>query len=143
MAGAVGGGHSSALAGRRAVEFVQSARALGVRLHPLVEARSPGDLDGVFGTISKEHAGAALLVGGTVLYANRVEMAKHALKAHLPMMCDTRPTVEAGCLVSYGASLTDLFRRAASFVDKILKGTKPADLPVEQPSLRRLSWSST
>ena len=115
-------------------EVESAARAVGVQLHPIVEARRPGDLDGVFGTITREHAGAVLSVGATVLYANRVQVAEHALKGRLPMMCDTRANVEAGCLMSYGASLTDLFHRAATYVDKLLKGVKPADLPVERPT---------
>jgi len=115
-------------------EAESGARALGVRLHPLVEARSPGDLKRLFGMITKQNVGAVLIVGGTMLYANRVQVAEHALKSRLPMMCDTKENVEAGCLMSYGASLTDLFRRAASYVDRILKGEKPADLPVEQPT---------
>ena len=115
-------------------EAESAARTLGVRLYPLVEARSPGDLNGLFGTLTKQGVGAVLIVGGTMLYANRVQVAEHALKNRLPMMCDTRENVEAGCLMSYGASLSDLFRRAASYVDRILKGAKPGDLPVEQPT---------
>jgi putative tryptophan/tyrosine transport system substrate-binding protein len=115
-------------------EAESAARALGIQLHPIVELRSPTNLDGIFSTISKGHAGAVLLVGGTVLYANRVQVAALAVKGRLPMMCDARANVEAGCLMSYGASLVDLFRRAAAIVDKILKGAKPADLPVEQPT---------
>ena len=69
-----------------------------------------------------------------MLHANRVQLADQALKSRLPMMCETREQVAAGCLISYGPSLTDLFRRAAAYVDKILKGASPADLPVEQPT---------
>jgi putative ABC transport system substrate-binding protein len=115
-------------------EAESAAQVIGVRLHPLVEARSPGDLDGVFGTITKEGARAVFIVGGGMLYANRVQLAEHALKARLPMMCHFRENVAAGCLMSYGASLTDLFRHAATFVDKILKGANPSDLPIEQPT---------
>jgi ABC-type uncharacterized transport system substrate-binding protein len=115
-------------------EAESAARELGVRLHPLVEARSPGDLNGVFGTITKEGARAVFVVGSTMLYANRVQLAEHARKGRLPMMCQVGENVAAGCLMSYGASLPHLFRRAATFVDKILKGAKPADLPVEQPT---------
>jgi putative ABC transport system substrate-binding protein len=113
---------------------MSAARVLGIRLHPRVEARSADDLNEVFGTIARKHAGAVLLVGGTVLYANRGQLTELALKARLPMMCDTRVHVEAGCLMSYAASLPDLFRRTASYVDKILKGAKPGDLPVQQPT---------
>ncbi len=113
-------------------EAESAARVLGVRVHPLVEARGPGDLDEVFATMTKEGAHAALVVSGTMFYANRVQLAEHALKSHLPMMCTFREYVAAGCLMGYGFNLPDLFRRAAIYVDKILKGAKPADLPVEQ-----------
>src|SRR5713101_4253649 len=79
-------------------EAESAARALGVRLHPLVEARSPGDLNGLFGTITRQGVGAVLIVGGTMLYANRVQVAEHALKSRLPMMCDTRENVEVVAL---------------------------------------------
>jgi putative ABC transport system substrate-binding protein len=115
-------------------EAESAAQVIGVRLHPLVEARSPGDLNAVFSTITKEGARAVFVVGGGMLYANRVQLAEHALKARLPMMCHFRENVAAGCLMSYGASLTNLFRHAATFVDKILKGANPSDLPVEQPT---------
>ncbi len=69
-----------------------------------------------------------------MLYASRARLAEKALKSRLPMMCDQRAHVDAGCLISYGPSLRDLFRRAAAYVDKILKGARPADLPVEQPT---------
>ncbi len=115
-------------------EAESTARVLGVRLHPLLEARSPDDLNGIFGTIAKDGAPAVFVIGSTMLYAKRVQLAEHALKGRLPMMCNVGENVAAGCLMSYGTSLTDLFRRAATFVDKILKGAKPADLPVEQPT---------
>ena len=69
-----------------------------------------------------------------MFYANRVEVAELALKNRLPMMCAVRENVNAGCLMSYSASLTDRFRRAANVVEKILKGAKPGDLPIEQPT---------
>ena len=113
-------------------EAESAARVLGVRVHPLVEAHGPGDLDGVFATITKEGARAAVVVSGTMFCANRVQLVEHALKSHLPMMCNYREYVAAGCLMAYGFDLPDLFRRAAIYVDKILKGAKPADLPIEQ-----------
>ena len=69
-----------------------------------------------------------------MFYANRAELGELALKSRLPMMCGPQETMHAGCLISYSAALTDRFRRAAYLVDKILKGAKPADLPVEQPT---------
>ena len=69
-----------------------------------------------------------------MFYANRAELGELALKSRLPIMCGPKETMHVGCLISYSADLTDGFRRAAYFVDKILKGVKPADLPVEQPT---------
>ena len=89
-----------------------AARALGVKLQPRVDVRTLADLPEAFRTISRGHARAVLVVGGTVLYANRVQLIDQALKARLPMMCETRQHVETGCLMSYAARLPDLFRRA-------------------------------
>src|SRR5262249_14985515 len=94
---------------------------------------APGDLDGAFATITRESVSAVLVSGGTVLFAIRAQVAGRGLRGRHPMMCSLPDYVAAGCLMSYGPSLTDLFRRAATYVDKILKGAKPADLPVEQP----------
>ena len=69
-----------------------------------------------------------------MLFAHRIRIAGLAVKHRLPMMCAVREYEEAGCLIGYGASLIDQNRRAAYFVDRILKGAKPADLPVEQPT---------
>ena len=110
-----------------------AARGLGMQLQ-LQEVRSPGEFKGMFATIARQGARAGFTIGGPVLYANRAQLAQTALKSHLPMMCGVREHVEAGCLMSYAASLTGMFHRAAYFVDKILKGAKPADLPVEQPT---------
>ena len=115
-------------------EAESAARVLGVRLHPIVEARDPGELDRAFGTITREGARAVFLIESTMFYANRVRLAERGLKGRLPIMCQVQENVAAGCLMSYGASLPDLFRRSANFVHKILKGTKPGDLPVEQPT---------
>jgi putative ABC transport system substrate-binding protein len=113
------------------VGLVASLARPGGNVTGLAQQLTP---NGLFGTITKQGVGAVLILGGTMRYANRGRVAEYALKDRLPMMCDTRENVEAGCLMSYGASLTDLFRRAASYVDRILKGGKPADLPVEQPT---------
>ena len=102
-----------------------------MKLH---EVSRPGEFDAAFATISKEGTSAVITVGGTMLYVNRAKLAEEALKNRLPIMCGPREAVEAGCLMSYSVSLSDLFRRTAYFVDKILKGAKPADLPVEQPT---------
>jgi putative tryptophan/tyrosine transport system substrate-binding protein len=68
------------------------------------------------------------------VYTNRIRIVRSALEARLPMIAVVRDYVEAGGLMSYGPAYTDLFRRAADFVDKILRGTKPSDIPVEQPT---------
>jgi putative tryptophan/tyrosine transport system substrate-binding protein len=115
-------------------EAESAAQVLSIRLEPLVYARSPDDFNVVFDTLTRQGAHAVFVVGGTMLYASRVQLAERALKYRLPLMCDVKEQVEAGCLMSYAAPLTDLFRRAATYVDKILKGAKPADLPVEQPT---------
>jgi putative ABC transport system substrate-binding protein len=73
-------------------------------------------------------------IGGTTLYANRRQLAELALNSRLPMACSSPEFVSTGCLMTYSANLTDIFRRAAGYVDKILKGAKPADLPIEQPT---------
>ena len=79
-------------------------------------------------------AGALLVFAGGLLYPQTRRVAELAAKSRLPAMYAFRPQVEAGGLISYGADINDIWRRAAVFVDKILKGAKPADLPVEQPS---------
>ncbi|MDA9440680.1 hypothetical protein XH98_16545 [Bradyrhizobium sp. CCBAU 51745] len=110
-----------------------SARALGVKLQ-VFEARGWEDFDGVFSDMSKTGAGA-LVVWPTPLFSlERRRLADLAAEHRLPAVFFSRNFVEAGGLMSYGTSLPDLNRRAAIYVGKILKGTKPSDLPVEQPT---------
>ena len=122
--------------GYRAVakEAESAATVLGIRPQPVVEVRVPRDFPAAFGTIAKSGAQAVHIVSGTMVFVSRTPLAAHALKARLPMMCGGGEYVEAGCLMSYGPSLGGLFRNAATYVDKILKGAKPGDLPVEQPT---------
>jgi putative tryptophan/tyrosine transport system substrate-binding protein len=110
-----------------------AARALGVQLQ-VAEAQSSGELDRAFAAIVRERVAAIVVLPGTVLFANRARIGQLAAKHRLPTSGWTREFPEAGCLMSYGANLPDAARRAAYFVDKILKGAKPADLPVEQPT---------
>ena len=110
-----------------------AARSLGVELQ-LVEARSASELDGAFAAMAKERAAAVLVVTDTVFLLHRARLADLTTKNRLPSMHGIVEYVEAGGLMSYGASGSYFLRRAASFVDKILKGAKPADLPVEQPT---------
>ena len=91
-------------------------------------------LDGAFATAGREHAGALIVVGTARLFSFRKRIADLALKHRLPTVVGSREYAEAGSLASYGTDFPALFRHAAGYVDKILKGAKPADLPVEQPT---------
>jgi putative ABC transport system substrate-binding protein len=102
--------------------------------HIVREARGPEAFDGAFTAMTSAHAGALLVLGDAMFRLHRRRLAELAVTSHLPTMYLTRPYVEAGGLMAYGPSLADLFRRAAAYVDKILKGATPADLPVEQPT---------
>jgi putative ABC transport system substrate-binding protein len=84
--------------------------------------------------MAKEGIAALLVVNDPMLFSQRGHIVNLAAKAHLPAIYEWREFSEAGGLMSYGANLADLYRRAATYVDKILKGAKPADLPVEQPT---------
>ena len=112
-------------------EIEVAGRALGVKLQ-LLEARGPGEFDSAFAAMTRERAGA-LLVAGT-FFTHQTRIIDLAVKGRLPSMFTQREAVEAGGLMAYATNLADLFRRAATYVDKILKGAKPADLPVEQPT---------
>ena len=110
-----------------------TARSLGVQLQ-LLEARGPDEFDGTFAAMTKERAGALLVVSDTMFIFHRTRLADLAARSRLPAAYGTRVSVEAGGLMSYGPSFLDLHRRAATYVDKILKGAKPAELPVERPT---------
>jgi putative ABC transport system substrate-binding protein len=114
-------------------EIETAARALGVQLQ-LVRARGPDDFDRAFSAMTTERAGALIVFPSPMLYTERRGIVDLAAKHRLPTIYAWREPVEAGGLMSYGASIPDLYRRAATHVDKILKGAKPADLPVEQPT---------
>jgi putative ABC transport system substrate-binding protein len=109
-----------------------TAQALGVQLH-LVEAGGPEAFDNAFAAMTSAHTGALLVLGDAVFFTHRRQLIELAATSRLPTMYNIRPFVEAGGLISYGVSLPDQFRGVATYVDKILKGAKPADLPVEQP----------
>jgi len=111
-----------------------AARTLGVRLQTL-KARSPHELDSAFAAMTRERAGALVILNDAILGLNlSKQIAELAAKSRLPSMHGVTEYAQAGGLMVYGANLLDLERRAATFVDKILKGAKPADLPIEQPS---------
>jgi putative tryptophan/tyrosine transport system substrate-binding protein len=115
-------------------EVELAAGASGVRLQYL-DVRSPRDIETAFRAASKGRAHAVLmLVSGTVTNFQRKEIAELAVKNRLPVIYESARSVEVGGLMSYGVNLHDLDRRAATYVDKILKGAKPADIPVEQPT---------
>jgi len=110
-----------------------AAAALGIRLQYL-EVRSPEDIETGFRAASKEHADAVLALPVPAFISQRRLATEFAAKSRLPAIYYAPEFVEDGGLMSYGVSIPDLFRRAATYVDKILKGAKPADLPVEQPT---------
>jgi putative ABC transport system substrate-binding protein len=110
-----------------------AARALGVRLQPL-EARGPGEIDSAFAAMTREQAGALIILVDVMFDVERTRIAELAAKSRLPTVAGLANLAEAGGLMSYGSNTTDNFRHAATYVDKILKGAKPADLPVEQPT---------
>jgi putative tryptophan/tyrosine transport system substrate-binding protein len=114
-------------------ELEVAARTLRVRLHP-VDVRTPQDLDSAFMAIAKERPEALIPLDDPLMFQERRRIADFALRHRLPTASFQRFFTEAGTLLSYGPSFADLFRRAAHYVDKILKGTQPADLPVEQPT---------
>ena len=109
------------------------ARALGVDLR-IHEVRAPGDLDRTFVALMRERPDALLVSATPAAMLQRRQIVDLAARSRLPAMYGFREPVEAGGLVSYGPSLSDMFHHAATHVDKILKGAKPADLPVEQPT---------
>jgi putative tryptophan/tyrosine transport system substrate-binding protein len=113
-------------------EVQAAARTLGVDV-ATSEMRQTADINSVF-ELLKSRADALYIASDPLANTNRILIGTLALGARLPMMCGFREFVEAGCLMSYGPNLPDLYRRAAEFADKILRGAKPADIPVEQPT---------
>jgi putative ABC transport system substrate-binding protein len=109
-----------------------AARALKLTILPS-EARAADDFEKVFAAMSKERPDGLVVTGGTVMRTNRKRIVGFALKSRLPSVFTTEEFVDAGGLMSYAADDADSYRRVAIYVDKILKGAKPADLPVEQP----------
>jgi putative ABC transport system substrate-binding protein len=109
------------------------AESFGVK-HQYLDVRDPKDIENAFRAASKAHAEAFLVLQGPVINSSRAEIVELAAKARLPGMYYSTEFVEDGGLMSYATSITDLSRRAATYVDKILKGAKAADLPIEQPT---------
>ena len=99
-----------------------------------VEVRDGDDIETLFKAATDARAGALLVFAAGILFPHARRVAELAAKSRLPAIYELRPYVEAGGLICYGADINDIWRRAAVFVDKILKGAKPGDLPVEQPT---------
>jgi putative tryptophan/tyrosine transport system substrate-binding protein len=114
-------------------EFQTAAVALSVSVRP-VEVRSLGDFESAFDTIFAERLDGVILPADGLFYQGRMRLAQLALQRRLPLVVYSRETLEAGALMSYGADQRAIFRRAAVYVDKIIKGERPGDLPVEQPT---------
>jgi putative ABC transport system substrate-binding protein len=114
-------------------EVQLAARSLGAQVQVL-DARNPDQLDSAFAAMTREHAAALLVLTDSVFVGQRQRVANLAARSRLPALYSQREFVDAGGLVSYGPSLSDMFRRAATHVDKILRGGKPSDIPVEQPT---------
>jgi putative tryptophan/tyrosine transport system substrate-binding protein len=114
-------------------EFRTAAPSLGLEAQ-LLDVRRPEDIVRAFDTAVAQRADVILVGIDTIVLANRRQVVELAVKHRLPTMYYTREFVDAGGLMSYGVNYPDLYRRAATFVDKIFKGAKPADLPVEQPT---------
>jgi putative tryptophan/tyrosine transport system substrate-binding protein len=113
-------------------EIQATGQALGVQLQ-LLEVRGPEDFESAFAAMARDRAEALIILGDPLTLSHRMRIVDLAAKSRLPGIYDVQEFVEAGGLMAYGPSLPDLFRRAAAYVDKILKGAKPGTLPVEQP----------
>ena len=118
---------------RAARQAEDAGRALGIRVQAL-DARTPSEIEAAFAAMSRRRADGILVLRDAVFRAQRAQITALAAKNRLPAVYGLREEAEAGGLVAYGASVPQLYRRAATYVDKILKGAKPGDLPVEQPT---------
>jgi len=110
-----------------------AAGSLKVQLQ-LLEARAPGDFAGAFSAMTKEGAGGVIILSSSMFNAERTRIAELAARSRVPAISSLREFAEAGGLMTYGINIGESFRRAATYVDKILKGARPGDLPVEQPT---------
>ena len=110
-----------------------AAGLLKVQLQ-LLEARAPADFAGAFSAMTKERADGVIIITSAMFYAERTRIAKLAAESRVPAIYAVREFAEAGGLMTYGPDVHESFRRAAGYVDKILKGAKPGDLPIEQPT---------
>ena len=121
-------------ASARAISGTEAAaRSLGVTTH-VVEARGPDELDSAFSAVLKTQADALIVLPDPILFAHRAKIVALATKSRLPAIYEAREFADEGGLMTYGPRITANFRRAATYVDKILKGANPTDLPIEQPT---------
>jgi putative ABC transport system substrate-binding protein len=125
---------TNANSARELGETIGAAQVLGLQLQ-VIEVRQPDEIESVFEAAVQEQAQATSILGDALLTTNLPRLAELAMKYRLPAMYTGRPFPAAGCLMAYGPNSTEQFRRGAYYVDRILKGTKPADLPVEQPMI--------
>jgi putative tryptophan/tyrosine transport system substrate-binding protein len=124
----------STSAGQTSLKAVeQAARSLGL-VPQVIEVRAARDLEQAFEAAKGQHAQAVFQLASPLFAAHRKTILALLAKGRLPAMCQERTFVVDGCLMAYGPSFPDMFRHAATYVDKILKGAKPGDLPVEQPT---------
>jgi putative tryptophan/tyrosine transport system substrate-binding protein len=114
-------------------EIEEAASSLGLQVH-LAEVRNPGELQQAFSAITKARVGAFLVPGDNMFDVVKGQLLDLASRNQLPAMYAAKTYVEAGGLMSYAADQNDLFHRAAGYVDRILKGAKPGDLPIQQPT---------
>ena len=110
-----------------------AARSLGAKISP-IEVRTTDDVDAAFEAITREHSDALFIPDDAVFRLASMTIMEHALTRKLPVASQSRVYVAAGGLMSYGPDLNDMYRRSAGYIDRILKGAKPADLPVQQPT---------
>jgi putative ABC transport system substrate-binding protein len=115
-------------------ELEEAARSLGVTFVPVELVKTPDDFDAFFTRARREGVGAVVVTSDGVTNVHRQRVVDAAARARIPVIYPVREFVELGGLMAYGPTFSDLFRRAATFVDRILKGARPADLPIEQPA---------
>jgi putative tryptophan/tyrosine transport system substrate-binding protein len=114
-------------------EIQAAARPLGIQIHSIT-AQEPGQFPAAYAEMQKRRTDALIFFTSSFTSFHRKQLVELAIKSRLPTMCSGASWIDVGCIMSYGPNVTELYRRSAVFVDKILKGTKPADIPVEQPT---------
>lgn len=119
------------------VEAEMAARSMNLQIQPL-QVRVPSDFTGAFSMMKKDGAGGLIALGSSMFFAERKQIMELAAQSRLPSIAPFREFAEAGGLMTYGANLRENFRRCATYVDKILKGATPGDLPVEQATMFEL-----